>query len=128
MSLSNLVVSTIDPRTTTQRRPYPRQSSGMGREATALASLRYGCVWNRFADAYRSVKADDMVMSSLPDADDVVGREGITIPSVGKGSRGTCAGCGRRIYVSWRTTTQRRPYPIQNCALGREAAASASLY
>ncbi len=31
-----------------------------------------------------------MVMSSLPEA---VGREGITIPSVGKGSRGTCAGC-----------------------------------
>ena len=65
-----------------------------------------------------------MVMSFLPEA---VGREGIAIPSVGKGSRGTCLGCGRRIYVSWRTTTQRRPYPIQNCALGREAAALASL-
>ena len=51
------------------------------------------CVWNGFADARWWVRADDMVMSSLPspkDDDaasslpDAVGREGITIPSVGK--------------------------------------------
>ena len=36
-----------------------------GREAAASASLRYWCVCNEFADARRSVRADDMVMSSL---------------------------------------------------------------
>ena len=48
----------------------PIRALPLGREATATASLRYRCVCNRSADARRSVKADDMVMSSLPDAGD----------------------------------------------------------
>jgi len=94
----------------------------LGREAAASASLRYRCVCNRSADVSRWVKADDMVMSSLPEA---MGREGITIPSVGKGSRGTCAGCGKAYSRVMEDDDAASSLPD---ALGREATALASLF
>jgi hypothetical protein len=83
-------------------------------------------------------------MSSLPETwNGALGREGITIPSVGKGGIGGATkvqGAEQRrtaraddmvmssLPSDPRTMTQHRPYPRHGFDLGREATALASLH